>query len=65
MDKLIPDISILGIDNICKELQSKYNHVMTYNKGENNNKDQAFMATNPTRSSKESVWSVARLGTKQ
>ena len=42
--KLIPDISILDIDDMCKELQAKFNHLMKYSDENNNEEDQALVA---------------------
>ena len=44
IEKLIPDISILDIVDMQEELQAKYNRLMKYNEGSNNEEDQALVS---------------------
>ena len=64
IEKLIPDISILAVDDMHEELQSKYNRMMKYNEGENNNEDQALMARQPFRKFKGKCLKCGKIGHK-
>ena len=64
IEKLIPDISILDIDDMREELQVKYNCLMKYSNGNNNEEDQALVANQGCKQLKGKCLKCGKVGHK-
>ena len=64
IEKLIPDISILDIGDMREELQAKYNRLMKYNEGSNNEEDQALVSNQGFKQFKGKCLKCGKIGHK-